>query len=79
MDNPIPRVGDFVRLIITDAANLAGTIRHGTVTDVGMGWVRVRVGNGSLVLRWDQLADHERRCCAAELADVQASAKRGGK
>lgn len=72
-----PQVGDPARLMLTDPASLAGTIHRGTVTDVGAGWVRVRVGNGSFALRWDQLPEHERRCAAAELADARA--KRGGK
>lgn len=77
MDSPTPKLGDPARLMLTDLASGIGSIHTGTVVDVGPTWVRVRVGNGNLVLRWDQLPEHERRCAAAELADARA--KRGGK
>lgn len=76
-----PQVGDPARLMITDVATYAGTIHRGTVTGVGPTWVRVRGGNGSLPMTPELLAEHERRCAAAELRDVQdrARAGRGGR
>lgn len=81
MDSPAPSVGAPVRLMLTDPASLVGSIHHGTVTDIGPTWVRVRVGNGSFPVTPELLAEHDRRCAAAELRDVQdrARAGRGGR
>lgn len=76
-----PQVGDPARLMLTDPASLIGSIHNGTVSDIGPTWVRVRGGHGSLPMTPELLAEHERRCAAAELRDVQdrARAGRGGR